>query len=65
LIIVDDSAGKGTSGMNKFGSVVDRMNITLGSKFVRSLKVKTQLLRRIQCVMVVDDATHPQKDGEM
>jgi hypothetical protein len=30
---VDHSAGKGTSGMNKFGSVIDRMDMKLGSKF--------------------------------
>jgi uncharacterized protein (DUF342 family) len=28
---VDISAGKGTSGMDVFGSVIDRMNIKLGS----------------------------------
>ena len=36
---VDNSAGKGTSGMDKFGSVIDRMNMKLGafgSKFLDS-----------------------------
>jgi len=30
--------------MDKFGSVVDRMDMKLGSKFLNSLRVKTQLL---------------------
>jgi len=50
-------------GMDKFGSVIDRINIKLGSMFLSSLKVKTQLLKRLQCVIVVDGATHSQKDG--
>jgi len=33
LMRVDNSAGKGTSSMDKFGNVVDRMNVKLGSKF--------------------------------
>ena len=60
---VDNSAGKGTSGMNKFGSVIDRMNMKLGSKFLNFLRIKTQLLKRLQRVIVVDSATHSQKDG--
>ena len=60
---VDNSVVKGTSGMDKFGSVIDRINIKLGSMFLSSLKVKTQLLKRLQCVIVVDGATHSQKDG--
>ena len=46
------------SGMDKFGSVVDRMNMKLGSKFFSSLRVETQLLKKPQCVIVVDGATH-------
>ena len=61
--IVDNSAGKGTSVMDKFGSVVDRMNMKLGSKFLDSLTIKTQLLKRLQRVIVVDGATHSQRDG--
>ena len=57
------SAVKGTSGMGKFGSVIDRMNMKLGSKFIYSLNIKTQLLKRLQRVIVVDGATHFQKDG--
>jgi hypothetical protein len=56
---VDYSAGKGSSGMNKFGSVIDRMNMKLGSGFLNSLGIKTQL----QHVIVVNGATHSQKDG--
>ena len=48
--------------MDKFGSMIDRMNMKLGSKFLNSLRIKTQLLRRLQCVIVVDGATHSQKD---
>jgi len=51
------------SGMDKFGSTIDRMNMKLGSKFLGSLRVKTQLLKRLQCVIVVDGDTHSQKDG--
>ena len=56
---VDNSAGKGMSGMDKFGSVIDRMNMKLGSKFLTSLRIKIQL----QHVIIVDGATHSQKDG--
>jgi len=49
--------------MGKFGSVIDRMNMKLGSKFIYSLNIKTQLLKRLQRVIVVDGATHFQKDG--
>jgi len=31
---VDNNAGKNTSGMSKFGIVIDRMNIELGSKYL-------------------------------
>ena len=62
LMRVDNSAGKGMSGINKFGSVIDRMNMKLGSKFLDSLRVKSQLLIRLQRVNVVDSATHSQKD---
>ena len=51
------------SGMNKFGSVIDRMNMKLVSKFLNSLRIKTQLLKRLQRVNAVDSATHSQKDG--
>ena len=60
---VDNSAGKGTSGMDKFGSVIDRTNMKLGSKFLDSLIIKAQLLKRLQRVIVVDGDTHSQKDG--
>jgi aspartate carbamoyltransferase regulatory subunit len=60
---VDNSAGKGTSGMDKFGSVIDRMNMKLGIKFLNSLRIKTQLLKKLQRVIVVDDAPYSQKDG--
>jgi hypothetical protein len=56
-------AGKIKCGMNKFGSVIDRMDMKLGSKFSNSLRIKAQLLKRLQRVIVVDSATHFQKDG--
>jgi aspartate carbamoyltransferase regulatory subunit len=49
--------------MDKFGSVIDRMDMKLGGKFLNSLRIKTQLLKRLQRVIVVDGATHSQKDG--
>jgi hypothetical protein len=57
---VDSRVGKGTSGMDKFGSVVDRMNMKLRSKFFKSLRIKTQLLKRLQRVIVADGATNSQ-----
>jgi len=60
---VVNSAGKGTSGMDKFGSIIDRMSMKLGSKFLSSLRIKTQLLKRLQRVIVADGANHSsQKD---
>ena len=49
--------------MNNFGSVIGRMNMKLLSKFLNSLRIKTQLLKRLQRVIVVDSAIHSQKDG--
>ena len=49
--------------MDKFGSIHYRMNMKLGGKHLKSLKIKTQLLKRIQHVIAVDDATDFQKDG--
>ena len=44
---VGESAGKDTSGMDKLDSVIDRMDMKLGSKFFNSLRIKTQLLKRL------------------
>jgi hypothetical protein len=44
LMRVDNSTGKGTSGMDKSGSVIDRMDIKLGSKYPDTLRIETQLL---------------------
>jgi hypothetical protein len=42
---IDNCAGKGTMvHMDKIGSVIDRMSMKLGSTFMNSLKIKTQLL---------------------
>ena len=59
---VDNSTGKGTSGMHKFSSKVHRLHMELGSKLLNSLKIETQFLERLQSVSVVDGAAHTQKD---
>jgi len=60
---VDISTGKYASGMDRFGSVINRTYMTLGGKFLDSLRFKTQFLLRRQRVIVVDGATHSKKDG--
>ena len=43
-----NNIGKNASGtFNKFGSVVDRMCLKIGSKMFRSLRVKARLLVRV------------------
>ena len=59
---VDNSTGKGMSGMDKFSSKVHRMHMELGGKLLNSLRIKTQFLERLQSVGVVDGAPHTQKD---
>jgi hypothetical protein len=59
---VDNSTGKGTSGMDKYSSKVHRVHIELGGNLFNSLRIKTQFLERLQSVSVVDGATHTQKD---
>jgi hypothetical protein len=59
---VDNSTGKGTSGMDKFSSGVHKVHMELGGKLLNSLRIKTQFLERLQSVSVVDDAAHNQKD---
>jgi hypothetical protein len=59
---VDNSAGKGTSGMDKFSSKVYRVHMELVGNSRNSLRIKTQFLERLQSVSVVDGATHTQKD---
>jgi hypothetical protein len=46
LIKVDNSTGKGTSGMDKFSSKVHRVHMELGGKLLNynSLRIKTQFL---------------------
>ena len=62
---VDNSTGKGTSGMDKFSSKVHGEHMELGGKSLNSLRIETQFLERLQSVSVVDGATHPQKDMMM
>jgi hypothetical protein len=59
---VDNSTGKGTSGMIKFGSKVHRVHMELGGKLLNSLRIEIQFLERHKSVSVVDGATHTQKD---
>jgi hypothetical protein len=58
---VDNSTGKGMSGMDRFSSEVHRVHMELGGK-LNSLRSNTQFLERLQSVSVVDGATHTQKD---
>ena len=59
---VDNSTGKGTSGMDKFSSKVHRVLMELGGKLPNSLRIETQFLERLQSVSFVDGALHTQKD---
>jgi len=59
---VDNSTGKGTSGMEKSSSKVHRVYMELGGKLLNSLRIETQFLERLQSVSVVDGAAHTQKD---
>ena len=58
---VDNSNGKGTSGMDKFSSKVHRVHLELGGKLLYSLRIKTQFLERLQSVSAVDGATPPKR----
>jgi hypothetical protein len=60
---VDNSTGKGTSGMEEFSSRVHRVHLELGgNKLLNSLRIETQFFERIQSVSVVGGATHTQED---
>jgi len=59
---VDNSTGKGTSGMDKFSSKVHRVHMKLGGKLLNSLRFETQFFERLQSVSVVDGATNTQED---
>ena len=50
---VDNSIGKGTSGMDKFNSEVHRVHMELGGKLLNSLRIETQFLDRLQSVRVL------------
>ena len=60
---VDNSTGKGMSGIDKVSSKVHKVHIELGGKLLNSLRIKTQFLERLQSVSVVDGAAHIQKNG--
>jgi hypothetical protein len=59
---VNNSAGKGMSGMVKFSSKVHRVHMELGGKLLSSLRFETQFFERLQSVSVVDGAVHTQQD---
>ena len=59
---VNNSTGKGTSGMDKFSSKVYRVHMELEGKLLNSLRIETQFFERLQSVGVVDGAAHTQKD---
>ena len=48
--------------MDKFSSEIHRVHMELGGKLLNSLRIKTQVLERLQSVSVVNGATHTQKD---
>jgi hypothetical protein len=47
---VDNSTGKGTSGMDKVSSEVHRVHMELGGNLFNSSRIKTQFLERLQSV---------------
>jgi hypothetical protein len=49
--------------MNEFGSVLTELVLSLRASFLYTLIIKTQLLKRLQRVIVVDSATYSLKDG--
>jgi len=59
---VDNSTGKGTSGMDKFSSKVHRVHMELGGKLLNSLRMETRFFMLLQSVGVVEGAAHTQKD---
>ena len=59
---VDNSTGKGTSGMDKVSSKVHKVHMEFGGKLLSSLRIETQFFERLQSVSVVDGAAHTQKD---
>ena len=59
---IDDSTGKGTSGMDKFSSKVHRVRMELEGKLLNFLRIEIQLFERLQSVGVVDGAAYTQKD---
>jgi hypothetical protein len=44
---IDNSTGKGTSGMDNFSSEVHRVHVELGGKLLNFLRIKTQFLERL------------------
>ena len=57
---VDNSTGKGTSGMEKSSSKVHRVYMELGGTLLNS-ENQDPFLERLQSVGAIDGATHTQK----
>ena len=51
--------------MDKFSSKVHKVRMEHGGKLLYSLRTKTQFLRRLQSVSVVDGATHTQAKDDV
>ena len=49
---IDNSTGKGTSGMDKFSNEVHRVHMELRGKLLNTLRIKTQFLERLQSFRV-------------
>jgi len=57
LMSVGDSSEKGVSGMDKFGSNLNRMHMELRGKFANSIRIKTRVLERLRSMSILDSAT--------
>jgi len=44
---IDNSTGKGTSGMDKVSSKVHGVHMELGGKLLNSLRIETQFFERL------------------
>jgi hypothetical protein len=50
--------------MDKFSSTFDRLHIELGSRFLKSSRIKTRVHKaRFNALSVADGATHAPEDG--
>jgi hypothetical protein len=59
---IGNGTGEGTSELDKFSIVADRMHRELGGKLLDSLRIKARAFEWLHCVSVVDGAIHSQED---